>query len=262
MTYEFDLSGPERLARLLTSVPAETAQVAVPNSAWSVGQTAGHVLAGLTMYRDALLGHPAAFTEIDAADVHGGIERLNVTTMPTGPLELPSLAGRIERTRHEAIEAAARRDTDVDWYAGLRLTPGDLLTVLDIEAWVHGHDIAGALGQPWEIPPGAACRGLDLLARVAGTFVNPRTAGSFTGHVAVFLDEGPRYDFVFRGGRLSQRLDEVSRPDCRLHTDAVTYLLMLYARIRPLSWAALRRVRVRGSRPWWAYRMARAIPAP
>lgn len=228
--------------------------------AWSVRDVAVHVAWAMDRYTEFLGGAPSPATAVEqtAAFSAAGIAEATDRT-PEG------LARAVDEAGERYFAAAARAQGPVTWHAGLSLAVPALLGLTLGEAMVHGHDVAVALGEPWELPRAwahsvfrAALPALPLYVDVAAT------AGVHTRiDVRLRGDRGARVVFDVADGTLTVRPAPVTGPvDCHLWADPAAFLLVFYSRTTPVRPALRGRILAWGRRPWLGFALPGYLRRP
>lgn len=131
---------------------------------WTVGETAAHVIGGAKAYVGYLQGEPSMVkTAADMAAMHAA--RFAATPTRDGP----GLADLMAEAEGEFVRVAEGidPDTEVNWHFGLRMRADTSAGIRLVEQYVHGWDMATALGRPWPIPDEA---GATAFAAVSPLF--------------------------------------------------------------------------------------------
>jgi hypothetical protein len=245
---------------LLGSISDSHADVPVPGLAWSVAETAAHLV--------ALLRQSAAFTsgardgaaERAALPPSGGIgERMALGNAR----ELDRLGERRIRVLRQLLESS------VDEYATLIAGRGDggpvetlfgpedpaaMTAALVGEQLVHGFDLARTVGRRWTIDPGAARLTLTGLAPFLPYMVDAEATRRVRARIEVRIAGSPRFTLVLDHGRAAVESAD-GRCDCWIQAQPVPYLLTGYGRVNRWLPVLRRQIQVGGRRPWIAARL-------
>jgi len=245
---------------LLGSISDSHADVPVPGLAWTVAETAAHLV--------ALLRQSAAFTS-GARD--GAAERAALP--PSGGIgERMALgnARELDRLGERRIPVLRRLlESSVDEYATLIAGRGDggpvetlsgpedpaaMTAALVGEQLVHGFDLARAVGRRWTIDPGAARLTLTGLAPFLPYMVDAEATCRVRARIEVRIAGSPRFTLVLDHGRAAVEPAD-GRCDCWIQAQPVPYLLTGYGRVNRWLPVLRRQIRAGGRRPWIAARL-------
>jgi hypothetical protein len=162
------------------------------------------------------------------------------------------------------VERRRERDELVGWHGDVPLPISTVCAVLAGEAYIHGGDIARALGRPWLLNQDDM-RTLFLgLAPLLPHYVDPAGAAGLTARFDIRLrgDPGARADFVFEQGQLTAREHEEARADCRISADPAAFVLIVYGRSGVLAPALEGKVFASGRKPWLGLTLPRRFRRP
>ena len=177
--------------------------------------------------------------------------------------DLIRLAERIERATAELVGyLSALKPTDlVPWYCGISLPANVSLAMRLIEVVLHGHDVAQANRQQWEIVREDALVVAYSGAYIAPFLVKPEEA-TFSASLEVRFRGGA--SLVFRLERGAVTVDvAVDEPavDCRISADPRTWILTSSGRKSPV-WASLSGGLITwGRKPWLPLKFRRLFVA-
>ena len=246
---------------LLGSISDSRADVPVPGLAWTVAETAAHLVALLRQSTDFASGARDGAAERAALPPSGGIgERMALANAR----ELDRLAERRIPVLRQLLESSVDEYTTL--IAGRRdggpvetmFGPEDraaMTAALVGEQLVHGFDLARAIGRRWTIDPDAARLTLTGLAPFLPYMVDAEAIRHVRARIEVRILGGPRFTLVLDHGRaVAEPAD--GRCDCWIQAQPVPYLLTGYGRVN--RWLPLlrRQIRAGGRRPWIAARMS------
>jgi Mycothiol maleylpyruvate isomerase N-terminal domain len=240
--------------------------VPVPGLAWTVSETAAHLV--------TLLAQSAAYAS-GARD--GAAER--AATPPSGGAaqrmalgnarELDSLVERRIPALRQLLASATddyvtaitgRRDGGpVETLFGQE-DPVAMTAALVGEQLVHGFDLARAVGQRWSIDPDAARLTLTGTAPLLPYLVDAEAIRDVSARIEFRIAGAAGFTLVLDHGRAAVEPAD-GHCDCWISAQPVPYLLLAYNRIgrwRPLL---RREVRSGGRRRWLAMRLPRYLPA-
>ncbi|MFC5183275.1 maleylpyruvate isomerase N-terminal domain-containing protein [Actinomadura harenae] len=251
----------ERFSELVSAAPDP---FAMATDAWTIADSVAHVAA--IAWMDAILVDPDAAPPPPVPDLFERLPRMNVdavhelNVVVLDAFAERGLAALVDRLReclafmHDHTEDRDPSDT-VSWIGGAQVTLSGLFGHMINELLLHGHDIAAALGRPWEIP-----------SRDASYFFGEFIVGMANNGVGGLLDGGGRprarpISVEFRSAYtepVTLRLanGEVTAhppsaaPDVRLTFDPAAFNLMLFGRMSKPRAALTRKIVVGGRRPW------------
>jgi hypothetical protein len=249
---------------LLGAISDTDGAAGVPGLAWTVSETAAHLV--------ALLDQSAAYAS-GARD--GSAERAVLPSsagaaarMALGNAsELETLAERRISVLRPLLATAVtgfarviadRGDADsIETILGQE-EPASMTAALVGEQPVHGLDLARAVGRRWSIDPAAARLVLAGCAPMLAYFVDGQAIRQVGARIEVRIAGGPRFTLVLDHGRAAVEPGG-GQPDCWIRAQPVPYLLAGYGRVS--QWPALLRGQIfaGGRRPWIAARMTRYL---
>jgi hypothetical protein len=246
---------------LLGSISDSRADIPVPGLAWTVAETAAHLVALLRQSAAFASGARDGAAERAALPPSGGVgERMalgNARELDRlGERRIPVLRQLLESTVDEyATLIAGRRDGGpVETLFGPE-DPADMTAALVGEQLVHGFDLARAVGRRWTIDPDAARLTLTGLAPFLAYMVDAEAIRHVRARIEVRIAGGPRFTLVLDHGSAAVEPAD-GRCDCWIQAQPVPYLLTGYGRVN--RWLPLlrRQIRAGGRRPWIAARLA------
>jgi len=246
-----------RLATLIGSITDPGAPTT--GLEWTLGQTAGHVVADVRMHRRWLAGE--GLVDYGIPDL-GGRNLENLSALGEhAPSELAEML-RSETDRYAGEALAAPTGATVGAEVGPALTVEEITAVLLGELVVHGFDLARSLGQRWEI--GRAEANLVAAGALATLpqFVNPATATDANDVFDVRLRQGPRARVTVRHGQMAVEPDGSGPVDVHIWADPAAFLLVGYGRVG--QWGPILRGKLLawGRRPLAAFRFASYLRNP
>jgi uncharacterized protein (TIGR03083 family) len=221
----------------------------------------GAHLTGVTAYAAMLRGVPSPARSIDAITAWnaGNVERAR-------HLDCTALAAEVDRAYADYLDEARRHpgSEPVAWHAGLELPAATVTAILAAEAYVHGWDIANALGVPCRLDGADMCTIFLGLLPLLPHYVDPQRARGVTASFDIRLRHDPpaRAILMFDDGHLTTRRSSARRPDCRISADPATYVLVTYGRARPLTAALTGKVVATGRKPWLGLKLASLFRKP
>src|SRR5215471_1191947 len=157
----------------------------------------------------------------------------------------------------------ARQDFSASWPASVMAYTrrdrrpshaGSCRTVAKLagEAYVHGRDVARALGRPWPLDADDMRTIFVGLLPVLPHYVDRDGAVGFAASFDVRLRGDPtsRARFEFDTGHLTVRQCDGRRVDCRVSAEPATFVLILYGRSGQMRPVLTGRVVASGRKPW------------
>jgi len=227
---------------------------------WRVRDVGAH-LTGVSAYTAMLRGVPSPARSIDGI---AGWNASNVAAV--ADLDCAGLAARVADAYGEFLAEARRHPGDdlVGWHGGLQLPSSALCAVLAGEAYVHGWDIARALGRSWPLDPGDMRTTFLGLLPVLPHYVDPEGADGLTATFDIRLrgDPDARATLAFTDGRLSVPESSPDRVDCRISSDPAAFVLITYGRTGLLRPVLAGRILATGRRPWLGLTLPRRFRRP
>ena len=248
------IAATRRTAGLLREAP--DGQTAVPNLAWTVGETAAHLVTILQHSRGFVSGEEDAtrYATLDP-DATTPAERsvaANARMLEEFTERDPvRLAALLETAAEEFVTVADQRreDEPVLIEAGVSMTVPVMTAVLLGEQLVHGLDFACALKRPWRIDRRDAILVASASMALVPEIIDRDGTAGVHATFELRLRGGPRYRVRIDDGTAT--VTEVSgSADCWMNVDPVAALLLGYGRIG--QWGQLLRGRliVGGRKPW------------
>lgn len=244
----------ERTSMLLRTVvdPA----TAVPGLAWTVAETAAHLVESARGYTGFITGERDAHADLalapDAASPgeRGAIVNAHLLEN-VNEADLSRLADEVIAEVDRLIASFERRTPDelIPTWTGVTMTVPTIAAALLGEQVIHGLDIARAVGAPWPISPVDALLVIAGALAVAPSYVDRRKAAGL--HIAYELRfrGGPRYRFTIDDGTAA-----VGPPggtvDCWISADPVAFLLVSYGRTGQWGPTIRGRIIAGGRKPW------------
>jgi mycothiol maleylpyruvate isomerase-like protein/SCP-2 sterol transfer family protein len=219
----------------------------VPNSEWSVGDAAVHLLMAPAVYTDIARGAPSPIDTLDK-EKHALVNRQWIADH-TGP-DPHQLALLLEQAVAALLDSTACRagDEPVTFHCTL---PYDLTRLVSCalgELVVHGYDLAGALSHPWPIDPTHALLILNAYGPLFAVCVNPQTAAGHSAAYRIELRGADGFTARFTDGRLGLEPYGSGAADCTISVDPVAFLLVAAGRLSQWAAIALGLMEVRGPR--------------
>lgn len=247
-----------RTAALLRTVPDPAA--AVPGLAWTVAETAAHLVVELRHYAAFAAGELDTRTVLDALPTRPGSTPGEVNAAANA-LMLAGFAERDPKVLADLLEeaatdfgaAAGRREPDepVLTTNGLYMTVPVMAATLLGEQVVHGLDIARARQKPWPIARRDALLIVEGVLVMAPEYVDRRRSAGLRLAYELRFRGGPRYRFAVDDGTAVVTPAD-GRADCRITADPVAFVLMGYGRVGQWGQVLRGRIVAGGRKPWLA----------
>jgi uncharacterized protein (TIGR03083 family) len=245
---------------LLGAISASQASAHVPGLAWTVAETAAHLVALLRQSAAFASGARDGAAERAALPLSAGVgERMalgNARELDRfDQRRIPVLRQLLESSVDEyATLIAARRDgAPVETLFGPE-EPAAMTAALVGEQLVHGFDLARAVGQSWTIDPDAARLTLNGLASLLPYMVDTEATRRLRARIEVRIVGNPRFTLVLDHGTAAVEAAD-GRCDCWIQAQPVPYLLTGYGRVNQWLPVLRRQIRAGGRRPWISARL-------
>lgn len=256
---------------LIRSAPSTA--MPIPGSAWSVTDTAAHLIVAFEANRDAVEGRLEHWDALyGEGDVHtwsrlaeGNARSLREVPDRDNPRVL---ARRLREAVQAFLAATAERSPDytyrTPWYGAEQPRAlGSMTCLLLGELVLHGYDIARGLGRPWPIDPE------DARHIIAGVFtsmiplaVNTETTRGRRVRYQVDVSGGPHFVVRFEDGTATVEAAGSGPVDCHVAGDPVTMLLFGYGRVGQWGKVASGKLRAWGRKPWLGLSFKRFLLNP
>ena len=247
----------QQVAALVRSIPDPSLRI--PNSEWTVGEAAAHMVLGARVYGECATGHESPVT--DLGDLAGFNARF-IREFPERQAE--ALAGLLVEAKGAFLTATAGRpgEEPMPWHEGHTL-PVSLVTCIALgELLTHGYDIAKALGKPWPIKPQHARLIIAGMAPVLPRFVNEQAARGVRAGYELRIRGGPRFVCRFDDGKLTVEPPSARAVDCHISADPVAFLLVGYGRISQWRPILQGKMVAWGRKPWLAFKFKSLLRNP
>jgi uncharacterized protein (TIGR03083 family) len=255
-----------RAATLLRSVPDPGAPV--PGLAWSVTETAAHLVAEIehdtefvTGERDAQIGLDQSAAGSTPAELSAASNRQQLEV--SEGLDLARLADRLVPAAEAFAAASLRRSSDelVLTANGLGMTMPVMTATLLGEVLVHGFDIARAAGVAWPMDRQDALQVIDGVMAMVPDYVDRERAAGLRVAYELRFRGGPRYRLTIDDGTA-----EVAEPggkvDCWISADPVAFLLVGYGRIGQWGQILRGKMMAGGRKPWLGFKFGELLTGP
>ncbi|WP_405461344.1 maleylpyruvate isomerase family mycothiol-dependent enzyme [Streptomyces sp. NBC_00101] len=257
----------EDIATLLRGV--SDTSVAVPGSAWTVGEAAAHLALANELMADLAAGHERPYGD----GTPESLAPANARALAAfGERRAQPLAAMIVEQAEAFLVAAERSRTGRPGAAADRsalntpLGPMDravLASYLLTHMLGHGHDLARALRRPHMIDDGRVALCVPFLLRVMPRVADTAATARLTARYGVRLrGGGPAFGVTLADGTVTVTEGPPERPDCTVVIDPVAFLLIALGRRD--TWRAMARGQVFavGRKPWLGPRFPSLFVAP
>jgi hypothetical protein len=241
----------------------------VPGLAWTVSQTAAHVVGDLREYTEALSNYVnGRHVSSEVPDelpwrLRKAVNAHHLTVVPER--DLRRLADMLEDTAVRYLAAAATVDAydpaAIATADGLVLEPAFMTCLLLGEQLIHGLDIARGARQPWSISHEDALLVLPAVLALAPKYLRPDRSRGVHVSFELRMRGGPRYRLAVDDGTgVVGAAGE--RADCVITADPVAFLLVGYGRIPQWSQILRGKLRAGGRKPWLAAKFGTLLASP
>lgn len=230
----------------------------IPGMQWSVGEAAAHLVAGARQYTAYFQGEPSTITDVSQVPTE------NAKHLAAYPERDPAQIAVDLAAAYEGLLAAYRElgpDGLIAWQMASKVAGEDMLGVLLGELIVHGSDIAGGLGQPWDIDAEDARQVLGAALAIAPLYVDRQKSAGLNGVIRAKLRGGTTVGLTWKDGELSVG-DAPDKADCTISADPVAFLLTSYGRGSKWKPILTGKVVSYGRRPLLAFSLQKALHSP
>ncbi len=232
----------------------------VPGSEWTVGEAAAHLAQANELMADLAAGNPRPYGDGTPQSLAAANEEALAAFDERAAEPLAAMIVEQADACLRALDEGAADGTVLSPLGPMG--PVVLGSYLLTHMLGHGYDLARALRRPHMID--RARVGLTLpfmltaMPRVADT---ARTTG-LTARYVIRLWGGERFGVTLDDGAVSVEAQPSARPDCTIHIEPVTFLLMALGRRGQGSALTQGRILVTGRKPWLAPRFPGLFKAP
>jgi uncharacterized protein (TIGR03083 family) len=213
----------EQMCALLRSL--DDTSTPTGDGTWTVGETAAHVIGGAKAYTGYIRGEPSVVkspAEMNA--MHAA--RFAATPTRDGP-GLADLMAEAEGGFVRAADGVAP-DAEVNWHFGLRMSADAAAGIRLVEQYVHGWDIAMAVGRPWAVPDEAGATAMAAVSPLYPYWVSADRAGDAAITVLLRPQGGDPLLASIRQGRMV--FDPEAAPDAVVDGPGGAFPLLVYGR--------------------------------
>jgi hypothetical protein len=225
---------------------------------WTVAQVMAHLVTVAVRYspagadtrtwapeaKDVAALNDAQIAGLDTHDLRRVISALRaaLVALPSGP---------------EVDTAPA-----LPYTGGVQVRPADLLGLMLGEFVVHGHDLAGVLGQPWPIDQESAVEVIESMNAILPAWVDTDRARGVDAVIEVRLRGAGQHVWQFTAGALTVDPPSPRPADVVMSVEPVAFLLLSYRRV-PLWRVVLSgKSRAWGRRPMVAFKLGGWLRSP
>ncbi|MGW6144884.1 maleylpyruvate isomerase family mycothiol-dependent enzyme [Streptomyces sp. NPDC055140] len=233
--------------------------IPVPGSTWTLGEAAAHLAQANELMADITAGHERPYGDGTPQSLAAANERSLAGFDERGA---DPLAEMIVAQADAFLGAADQRPLDETV-----ITPLGSMNVATLGSYLlthmlgHGYDLARAVGRPHMVDRARVELSMPFMFTAMPRVVSATAAG-LTARFDIRLRGGSRFGVIVTDGAVAVERGPVSRPDCTILIEPVTFLLIALGRCDP--WGAIARGRVLtwGRKPWLAPRFPTLFTAP
>jgi hypothetical protein len=232
--------------------------------AWSAGEVAAHLVADLREHTARLAGGGMVVRDGANPTVRGA--EANRRQLAADPERRPAvLAAAVEAAAADFAAAIVSVPAyePIETANAVPMDPPTLAAILLGEQLVHGLDLARSANRPWPIARADALLVLPALMTLAPAYLDAARAANLRAVYELRFDPTiPRYHLTVANGTATTTVAHLTRPDCILTVDPVSFLLLGYGRTGHLAPILRGKLRAGGRKPWLASTFARLLMAP
>lgn len=254
-----------RTAGLLRQVRQPDA--AVPGLAWTVSETAAHMVAEFGDYAAFARGERAAGAPLTAGGAQSPSQRqaaANAAQLARFPQrDLRELAALVVPAAEDFLAAAARCEPGqrIRTGNGLAMTTPVMTSALLGELLIHGFDIARAARLPWSLGREEALHVIGGVMAMVPDYLDRQRAAGRRVSCELRLRGGPRYRIAIAGGA-AVISSPGPRADCWISADPAAFLLVGYGRAGQWGQIARGKLLAGGRKPWLGTAFGQLITGP
>lgn len=232
----------------------------IPGAEWNVGEGAAHLALANALMADLAAGRERPYGDGTPRSLADANER---SLAEFGERDPAALAAMIVEQA-----SACLRALDESTAEGPVVTPLGPMSRPELGSYLlthmlgHGYDLARALGRPHMVDRTRVGLTLPFMLRVMPRVADADRAAGMNARYDVRLRGGGGFGVTVADGVLSVEERPTGRPDCTIHIEPVTFLLMALGRRGQAGSLARGHLLVRGRRPWLAPRFPGLFIAP
>lgn len=228
----------------------------VPGLAWTVAETAAHLVEAARGYAGFITGDRDAHADLALAPDAASPGELGAIMSArllenVSEADLSRLADEVIAEVDRLIASFERRTPDelIPTWVGVPMTIPTIAAALLGEQVIHGLDIARAVGAPWPISQDDALLVLAGTTAVAPSYVDRQRAAGLHIDYELRLRGGPRYRFTIEDGTAAVG-PPGGKVDCWISADPVAFLLVTYGRTGQWGPTMRGKIIAGGRKPW------------
>ncbi|MFG2310522.1 maleylpyruvate isomerase family mycothiol-dependent enzyme [Streptomyces sp. NPDC048566] len=233
----------------------------IPGAEWNVGEAAAHLASANVLMADIAEGRPRPYGDGTPQSLAEANARSLAEFTERAPAPLAAMIV-------DGAEACVRALETQDAPPGPVVSPLGPMSRPELGSYLlthmlgHGYDLARALRRPHMVGRDRAALALPFLLRAMPRVAEASRVEGMNARYAVRLWGGGDFGVVVADGALSVAARPSDRPDCTIHIEPVTFLLMALGRQGQVGPLLRGRILVRGRRPWLAPRFPGLFTAP
>ncbi|MFI1442048.1 maleylpyruvate isomerase family mycothiol-dependent enzyme [Streptomyces fructofermentans] len=248
----------EEIAALLRS--GTDTGLRIPGAEWSVGEAAAHLALANELMADLAAGHARPYGDGTPGSLAAANER---SLAEFGERAAEPLAALIVRHADECVKALETRATEESMVTPMGpMSPQELGSYLLTHMLGHGYDLARALHRPHMVDRVRVGLTLPFMLTAMPRVTDTNRTAGMNARYDVRLWGGGRFGVTLADGVLSVDARPPAAPDCTIHIEPVTFLLMALGRQGQAGPILRGRILVRGRKPWLAPRFPGLFVAP
>ncbi|MET7826734.1 maleylpyruvate isomerase family mycothiol-dependent enzyme [Streptomyces sp. NPDC005386] len=232
----------------------------IPGAEWNVGEAAAHLALANALMAELAAGQERPYGDGTPQSLAEANER---SLADFGEREPVPLAAMIVEQADACLRALEEGTAE-----GPLVTPLGPMSSQELGSYLlthmlgHGYDLARALGRPHMLDRARVGLTMPFMLRVMPRVADSSRITGMNARYGVRLWGGGGFGVAVSDGVLSVEERPSARPDCTIHIEPVTFLLMALGRQGQAGPLARGRILVRGRRPWLAPRFPGLFTAP